>query len=103
MPSFQTLNYAAATKDCTPSRSMVSLPPSGHQQLAIECDITCTHRRAAAAVVAIEPSQRVRALFRVKENITKETRCIRGHPYMTSALRGEGGVSPKEDVVREVA
>ena len=28
---------------------------------------------------------------------------IRGHPYMTSALRGEGGVSPKEDVVREVA
>ena len=27
---------------------------------------------------------------------------IRGHPYMTSALRGEG-VSPKEDVVREVA
>ena len=27
---------------------------------------------------------------------------LRGHPYMTSALRGEGG-SPKEDVVREVA
>ena len=27
---------------------------------------------------------------------------VRGHPYMTSALRGEG-VSPKEDVVREVA
>ena len=27
---------------------------------------------------------------------------IRGHPYMTSALRG-GGVSPKKDVVREVA
>ena len=26
---------------------------------------------------------------------------VRGHPYMTSALRG--GVSPKEDVVREVA
>ena len=25
-----------------------------------------------------------------------------GYPYMTSALRGEG-VSPKEDVVREVA
>ena len=25
------------------------------------------------------------------------------HPYMTSALRGGGGVSPKEDVVREVA
>ena len=25
-----------------------------------------------------------------------------GHPYMTSTLRGEG-VSPKEDVVREVA
>ena len=30
-------------------------------------------------------------------------RRLRGHPYMTSALRGEGGVSPKEDVVREVA
>ena len=28
---------------------------------------------------------------------------LRGHPYMTSALRGGGGVSPKEDVVREVA
>ena len=28
---------------------------------------------------------------------------IRGHPYMTSSLRGGGGVSPKEDVVREVA
>ena len=28
---------------------------------------------------------------------------VRGHPYMTSALRGGGGVSPKEDVVREVA
>ena len=28
---------------------------------------------------------------------------FRGHPYMTSALRGGGGVSPKEDVVREVA
>ena len=27
----------------------------------------------------------------------------RGHPYMTSALRGGGGVSPKEDVVWEVA
>ena len=26
---------------------------------------------------------------------------VRGHPYMTSALRGEG-VSQKEDVVREV-
>ena len=25
-----------------------------------------------------------------------------GHPYMMSALRGEEGVSPKEDVVREV-
>ena len=30
-------------------------------------------------------------------------RALRGHPYMTSALRGGGGVSPKEDVVREVA
>ena len=29
-------------------------------------------------------------------------RYLWGHPYMTSALRGEG-VSPKEDVVREVA
>ena len=29
-------------------------------------------------------------------------RDMRGHPYMTSALRGEG-VSKKEDVVREVA
>ena len=28
---------------------------------------------------------------------------VRGLPFMTSALRGEGGVSPKEDVVREVA
>ena len=28
---------------------------------------------------------------------------VRGHPYMTSALREGGGVSPKEDVVREVA
>ena len=28
---------------------------------------------------------------------------VRGHPYMTSALRGGRGVSPKEDVVREVA
>ena len=29
---------------------------------------------------------------------------IRRHPYMTSALRGgRVGVSPKEDVVREVA
>ena len=28
---------------------------------------------------------------------------VRGHPYMTSALRGGGGVRPKEDVVREVA
>ena len=27
---------------------------------------------------------------------------LRGHPYMMSALRVEG-VSPKEDVVREVA
>ena len=26
-----------------------------------------------------------------------------GHPYMTSALRGGRGVSPKEDAVREVA
>ena len=30
-------------------------------------------------------------------------RCLRGHPYMTSALRGEGGLASKEDVVREVA
>ena len=29
-------------------------------------------------------------------------RSLRGHPYM-SPLRGGGGVSPKEDVVREVA
>ena len=28
---------------------------------------------------------------------------VMGHPYMTSALRGGGVVSPKEDVVREVA
>ena len=29
---------------------------------------------------------------------------LRGHPYMTSAHKGEGGgVSPKEDVVKEVA
>ena len=28
---------------------------------------------------------------------------VRGYPYMTSALRGGRGVSPKEDVVREVA
>ena len=27
----------------------------------------------------------------------------RGHPYMTSTLRGGGGVSPKRDVVREVS
>ena len=26
-----------------------------------------------------------------------------GHPYMTSAVRGLGGVSPKEDVVGKVA
>ena len=32
-----------------------------------------------------------------------EKESIRGHPYMMSALRGGGGVSPKEDVVREVA
>ena len=28
---------------------------------------------------------------------------VRGRPYMTSALRGGWGVSPKEDVVRKVA
>ena len=33
---------------------------------------------------------------------TGEVSCVRGHPYITSALRGRG-VSPKEDVVREVA
>ena len=37
-----------------------------------------------------------------KEREEREEREERGHPYMTSALRGEG-VSPKEDVVREVA
>ena len=26
---------------------------------------------------------------------------VRGHPFMTSALRGEGGVGPKDDEVRE--
>ena len=35
-------------------------------------------------------------------DVTDETATLRGHPYMTSALRGRG-VSPKEDVVREVA
>ena len=41
---------------------------------------------------------------RVVENKCKMmSKYVRGHPYMTSALRGGGGVSPKEDVVREVA
>ena len=37
-------------------------------------------------------------------NAVMPFQCVteRGHPYMTSVLRGEGGVSPKEDVVREV-
>ena len=37
------------------------------------------------------------------EEGSETTACIGGHPYMTSSLRGGDGVSPKEDVVREVA
>ena len=40
-------------------------------------------------------------IFLIRENCA--TNAFRGHPYMTSALKGGGGVSPKEDVVREVA
>ena len=45
-----------------------------------------------------------RQYFKLQFQTNGDTnRHIGGQPYMTSALRGEWGGSPKEDVVREVA
>ena len=52
--------------------------------------------------VSHNPRSTVLAFAR-RENVNNADNRIWGHPYMTSAMRGGGGLALKEDVVREVA
>ena len=59
-------------------------------------------RDSRAVALAPNPDHRYVVVVNAVTAEKKGIKTVRGHPYMTSALRG-GGVSPKEDAVREVA
>ena len=60
---------------------------------------------SAAAQLGIQVPKRVKGSVSAGLDLKKYeiVNKVRGHPFMTSARRGGGGVGSKEDEVREVA